>query len=57
MTEAEFTEHYGLPWEMWWNLTPMQRFEYSQKILWPKYLALGGSLEPESNDQDSSPQC
>lgn len=37
-------------WEDWYGLTPLQRWEESQK-LWPTYLALGGSLDPEPDSQ------
>ena len=37
-------------WEEWYRLTPLQRWEESQK-LWPTYLALGGSLDPEPDSQ------
>ncbi len=37
-------------WEEWYRLTPLQRWEESQK-LWPTYIALGGSLDPEPDSQ------
>ena len=37
-------------WEEWYRLTPLQRWEESQR-LWPTYLALGGSLDPEPDSQ------
>jgi hypothetical protein len=37
-------------WEEWYRLTPLQRWEESQK-LWPTYFALGGSLDPEPDSQ------
>ena len=37
-------------WQDWYRLTPLQRWEESQK-LWPTYLALGGSLDPEPDSQ------
>ena len=37
-------------WDEWYRLTPLQRWEESQK-LWPTYLALGGSLDPEPDSQ------
>jgi hypothetical protein len=40
----------GPEWADWYRLTPRQRFEESAK-LWQTYLALGGSLDPESDTQ------
>lgn len=37
-------------WLEWYSLTPLQRWEESQR-LWPTYLALGGSLDPEPDSQ------
>ena len=37
-------------WQEWYRLTPLQRWEESQR-LWPTYLALGGSLDPEPDNQ------
>lgn len=34
----------------WFRLTPERRFEESMR-LWPTYLLLGGSLEPELDRQ------
>ena len=34
----------------WCRLTPVERFEESQK-LWEVFMLLGGSLEPESDSQ------
>jgi hypothetical protein len=33
-------------WAEWYQLTPQQRWARSQ-ALWPTFLALGGSLDPE----------
>jgi hypothetical protein len=41
-------------WEEWYRLTPLQRWEESQK-LWVFYLAVGGSLDPDPDSQ--SPFC
>ena len=37
-------------WLAWYRLTPVERWEESQK-LWTTYLALGGSLDPEPDSQ------
>ena len=37
-------------WAEWYRLSPLQRWEESQE-LWPTYLALGGSLDPEPDSQ------
>ena len=34
----------------WWALTPAERFRQSA-MLWPTFVALGGSLEPEPDPQ------
>lgn len=36
----------GPEWAEWYLLSPAERWEASQR-LWPEYLALGGSLNPE----------
>lgn len=36
--------------EEWMNLSPAQRFEESAK-LWPIFLTLGGSLDPQPDPQ------
>ena len=41
-------------WEEWYRLTPLERWEESQK-LWAFYLSVGGSLDPEPDSQ--SPFC
>lgn len=38
-------------WAEWYRLTPQERWEHSQ-ALWPSFLALGGTLDPEP-DTDS----
>jgi hypothetical protein len=40
----------GPEWAEWYLMTPLQRWEESQK-LWSTYLALGGSLDPEPDTQ------
>jgi hypothetical protein len=40
----------GPEWAEWYSLTPAKRMEESGK-LWPLYLALGGSLDPEPDPQ------
>jgi hypothetical protein len=40
----------GGEWADWYRLTPLQRWQESEK-LWQTYLALGGSLDPESDTQ------
>ena len=40
----------GGEWAEWYRLTPVQRWLESEK-LWQTYLALGGSLDPESDTQ------
>ncbi len=52
MTIAEFTEKHGLPWEQWYAMTPLERWNYSHKVLCPKCLELGGSLGPEWDPTD-----
>ena len=48
MIRAE--ELVGEEWAEWYRLTPVQRWEESEK-LWQIYLALGGSLDPEPDTQ------
>ncbi len=40
----------GPEWAAWYALTPLERWEASQR-LWIEYLALGGSLDPEVDTQ------
>ena len=40
----------GAEWAEWYFLTPQERWRESSK-LWEIYLALGGSLDPESDTQ------
>ena len=40
----------GEEWAEWYLMTPMERWEESGK-LWEIYLALGGSLDPETDTQ------
>lgn len=40
----------GDEWAEWYRLTPVQRWQESEK-LWQTYLALGGSLDPEPDTQ------
>src|SRR2546426_10648732 len=40
----------GGEWAEWYRLTPLERWLESEK-LWQTYLALGGSLVPESDTQ------
>ena len=37
-------------WEEWYRLTPLERWQESQK-LWAFYLSVGGSLDPEPDSQ------
>ena len=37
-------------WAEWYQMTPQQRWEESQR-LWSTYLALGGTLDPEPDTQ------
>ena len=37
-------------WQAWYRLTPLQRWQESQK-LWEFYLRIGGSLDPEPDSQ------
>ena len=37
-------------WKNWLDLTPMQRFQESEK-LFAQYLAMGGSLDPDPDPQ------
>jgi hypothetical protein len=37
-------------WEEWYGLTPLERWQESQK-LWEFYLQVGGSLDPEPDSQ------
>ena len=48
MISAE--ELVGAEWAEWYRLTPVQRWQESEK-LWQTYLALGGSLDPEPDTQ------
>ncbi|MGO8766318.1 MAG: hypothetical protein ACLQSR_14420 [Limisphaerales bacterium] len=48
MIEAD--ELVGRKWAEWYRLTPVQRWQESEK-LWQVYLALGGSLDPEPDPQ------
>mgnify|MGYP001584140849 CR=1 FL=1 len=45
--EAESAED---EWEEWYRLTPLERWQESQK-LWAFYLWIGGSLDPEPDTQ------
>lgn len=40
----------GDEWTDWYRLTPLERWQESQK-LWEFYLAVGGSLDPEPDSQ------
>jgi len=40
----------GGEWAEWYGLTPVERWLETEK-LWQLYLALGGSLDPESDVQ------
>jgi hypothetical protein len=40
----------GEEWAEWYRLSPIQRWQESEK-LWQIYLALGGSLDPEPDTQ------
>ena len=42
----------GGEWAEWYCLTPAERGAESEK-LWPAYLILGGSLDPEPDTQSS----
>jgi len=37
-------------WADWYRLTPLERWHESEK-LWAHYLAIGGSLDPESDTE------
>ena len=37
-------------WQEWFRLAPLDRWRESMK-LWARYLALGGSLDPEPDSQ------
>jgi len=37
-------------WLEWYRLSPLERLSESQKM-WPLFLALGGSLDPEPDTQ------
>ena len=41
---------YDEEWEEWYRMTPLQRWEETQK-LWAFYLHVGGSLDPEPDSQ------
>jgi len=40
----------GEEWAEWYRLTPVQRWQESEK-LWQTYLTLGGTLDPEPDTQ------
>jgi hypothetical protein len=40
----------GEEWAEWYRLSPVQRWQESEK-LWQIYLVLGGSLDPEPDTQ------
>jgi hypothetical protein len=46
----EFDSLINPEWAEWVQLTPAERFEASER-LWPLYLALGGSLDPEPDPE------
>lgn len=46
----DFSEICSAEWIEWYSMTPLERWNESQK-LWPTYLALGGSLDPEPDTQ------
>jgi hypothetical protein len=52
MTVAEFSKQHGLSDSVWWQMTPAQRWDYSQNVLWPKWFALGGTTGPEWDPTD-----
>lgn len=43
-------ELFGAEWAEWYRLTPLERWEESQRM-WATYLALGGTLDPEPDTQ------
>ena len=50
MDFARAEEVVGGEWAEWYMMTPEQRWEESMK-LWPVFLALGGTLDPEPDPQ------
>ncbi len=40
----------GEEWASWYRLSPQERWKEAEK-LWELYLALGGSLDPQSDTQ------
>jgi hypothetical protein len=52
MTAAEFTEKHGPPWDQWYAMTPAERWDYSHKVLLPKWFELGGTTGPEWDPSD-----
>lgn len=50
MPRISAEEIVGPEWAEWYAMTPAERMHESAK-LWPLYLALGGSLDPEPDTQ------
>jgi hypothetical protein len=50
MNKITAEELVGAEWAEWYSMTPMERWAESEK-LWDTYLALGGSLDPETDTQ------
>ena len=50
MNPISAEELVGEEWAEWYCMTPLERWHESGK-LWDTYLALGGSLDPETDTQ------
>jgi len=55
MSEIRAEDLVGEEWAEWYRLTPEQRFLESME-LWETYLALGGSLEPDTQSPFFDPE-
>jgi len=51
MNDDDWEDIVGGEWLDWYRLTPLERWRISQEVLWPTFLALGGSLDPEPDSQ------
>jgi hypothetical protein len=48
--EFEFLENLDIEVIEWFKLSPVERFEESQK-LWENFILMGGNLDPEPDTQ------
>ena len=51
LDDPQIEEIVGQEWLDWYRLSPAVRWRISHEQMWPTFLALGGSLEPEVDTQ------